>query len=152
MEENRDTRGHDLTRAQTSKRSDPPHHCTIAGLEVSPIFLCTLLTSDAVALSLSRVEPHLRYGKLATSNVIIRSFHRLGVAGHEEEPETPASPAGVSGTQEPVRYKQQSPRSARRNNFPGEQISRRFLLLSEHRWCSKCGDAPLHASHKHLFY
>jgi hypothetical protein len=36
-------------------------------LEVSHIFLCTLLTSDAVALSLSRVEPHLRYGKLATS-------------------------------------------------------------------------------------
>src|SRR5262249_3011384 len=68
VEENRDTRGHDLPRAQTSKRSDPPHHCTIAGLEVSPIFLCTLLTSDAVALSLSRVEPHLRYGKLATSN------------------------------------------------------------------------------------
>ena len=26
---------------------------------------------------------------------------------------------------------QQNPQSARRNNFPGEQISRRFLLLSE---------------------
>jgi hypothetical protein len=69
VEENRDTRGQDLTRAQTSKRSDPPHHCAISGLEVSPIFLCTLRTSDAVALSLSRVEPHLRYGKLATSNL-----------------------------------------------------------------------------------
>jgi hypothetical protein len=69
MEENRDTRGQDLNRAQTSKCGDPPHHCAIFGLEVSHIFLCTLLTSDAVALSLRRVEPHLRYGKLATSNV-----------------------------------------------------------------------------------
>src|SRR5215470_18338981 len=70
VEENRDTRGHDRTRAQTSKRRDPPHHYTIARLDVSPMFLCPLLTSDAVALSLSRVEPHLRYGKLATSNFI----------------------------------------------------------------------------------
>ena len=68
VEENRDTRGQDLNRAQTSNRGDPPHHCAIFWLEVSHIFLCTLLTSDAVALSLSRVEPHLRYGKLATSN------------------------------------------------------------------------------------
>ena len=69
MEENRDTRGQDLNRVQTSKRGDPPHHCAIFWLEVSHIFLCTLLTSDVVALSLSRVEPHLRYGKLATSKV-----------------------------------------------------------------------------------
>jgi hypothetical protein len=67
VEENRDTRGQDLNRAQTSKRGDPPHYCAIFWFEVSHIFLRTLLTSDAVALSLSRVEPHLRYGKLATS-------------------------------------------------------------------------------------
>jgi hypothetical protein len=67
VEENRDTRGQDLNRAQTSKRGDPPHHCAIFWREVSHIFLRTLLTSDAVALSLSRVEPHLHYGKLATS-------------------------------------------------------------------------------------
>jgi hypothetical protein len=69
MEENRDTRGQDLNRAQTSKCSAPPHHCALFGFEIAHIFLCTLLTSDAVALSLSRVEPHLRYGKLATSNL-----------------------------------------------------------------------------------
>jgi len=28
-------------------------------------------------------------------------------------------------------YYKQNPQSARRNNFPGEQISRGFLLLSE---------------------
>src|SRR5262249_22232552 len=28
-------------------------------------------------------------------------------------------------------HNEQNPQSARRNNFPGEQISRRFLLLSE---------------------
>jgi len=76
VEENRDTRGQDLNRAQTSKRGDPPHHWAIFWLEVSHIFLCTLLTSDAVALSLSRVEPHLRYGKLATSYIPpIRPLH-----------------------------------------------------------------------------
>src|SRR5262249_8684028 len=32
---------------------------------------------------------------------------------------------------ERTRLFQQNPQSARRNNFPGEQISRRFLLLSE---------------------
>src|SRR5262249_11191949 len=73
VEENRETRGQDLTRAQTSTRRDPPHHCAIAGLEVSPILLCTRLTSEAVALSLSHVEPHLRYGKLATSNTPTRT-------------------------------------------------------------------------------
>jgi hypothetical protein len=70
VEENRDTRWQDLNRAQTSKRGDPPHHCAIFWLEVSHVFLCTLITPDAVALSLSRVEPHLRYGKLATSNIV----------------------------------------------------------------------------------
>jgi len=37
-------------------------------LEVSHIFLRSLRTSDAVALFLRRVEPHLRSGKLATSS------------------------------------------------------------------------------------
>ena len=31
---------------------------------------------------------------------------------------------------------EQNPQSVRRNNFPGEQVSRRFLLLSEHRSAS----------------
>jgi hypothetical protein len=67
VEENRETRGQDRNRAQTSTRGDPPHHCGIFWREVSHIFLRTLRTSDAVALSLRCVEPHLCYGKLATS-------------------------------------------------------------------------------------
>src|SRR6266702_4581566 len=38
-------------------------------------------------------------------------------------------------------YAKQNPQSARRNNFPGEQISRRFLLLSENLSASNYPDA-----------
>ena len=81
MEENQDTRGQGLNRAQTSKRGDPPHHCAICWLEVSYFFLRTPLTSDAVALSLSRVEPHLRYGKLATSYQVDDQHAKTYVCG-----------------------------------------------------------------------
>src|SRR5215470_9407339 len=37
-------------------------------------------------------------------SIMTRSFLRLGVAGHEEEPGPPASPSGVSGAKEPVWY------------------------------------------------
>jgi hypothetical protein len=74
MEENRKTRDQGLHRAPTSKRSDPPHHGVIGWLEVSHIFLRSLRTSDAVALSLRRVEPHLRSGKLATSSLVCEGF------------------------------------------------------------------------------
>ena len=40
---------------------------------------------------------------------------------------------------------QQNPQSARRNNFPGEQISRRFLLFSENLSASNYLGAANHA-------
>ena len=43
VEENLDTRGQGLNRAQTNKRGDPPHHCAICWLEVSYFFLRTPL-------------------------------------------------------------------------------------------------------------
>src|SRR5215467_12338722 len=38
-------------------------------------------------------------------SVMTRSFLHLGGCGHEEEPCPPAALAGVSGAQEPARYK-----------------------------------------------
>src|SRR5262249_51117134 len=90
---NRETRGQDLPRAQTSTRRDPPHHWAISGLEVSPIFLCTRLTSEAVALALSHVEPHLRYGKLATSNTPTRTADAAVVGSVGQWGHTPTKTA-----------------------------------------------------------
>src|SRR5262249_9471537 len=38
-------------------------------------------------------------------SIMTRSFLYLDVAGHKQDPRTPASPAGVAGAQEPARYK-----------------------------------------------
>src|SRR5882672_10501037 len=49
------------------KYGDHPHSCATHWFGVPHIFLSAPLSSDAVAFSRSRGEPHLRDGKLATS-------------------------------------------------------------------------------------
>src|SRR6266568_2024091 len=47
--------------------------------------------------------------------------------------------------------KKQNPQSARRNNFPGEQISRWFQLLSENLFASNYPGAAYNTRHAHPY-
>ena len=65
-----DTRGQGSSSARTSKRDDHPYIYANLWCGVPRIFLRAPLSSDAVTFPLSRGEPRLHYGKLATRYVI----------------------------------------------------------------------------------
>src|SRR5258708_35038279 len=56
--------------------------------------------------------------------------------GHREAVSLCMAHKGMPARSATSYHRKQNPRSARRNNFPGEQISRRFLLLSESLFAS----------------